>query len=81
MKTTKGDKVRTRDGIAIKRWMLKAGITQAEIVRSTKVNKGLVSKTINGLRNCGKVLAFLDERKIPGHLLAKFPKGGRKETR
>ncbi len=63
--------LKTRDGIAIKRWMLKEGVTQADIVRSTKVNKGLVSRTINGLRNCRKVLNHLRERKIPNRLLWK----------
>lgn len=58
-----------RDGIAIKTWMLQKGVTQAEIVRATQINKGLVSKTIHGFRNCKKVLAYLRERRMPARLL------------
>jgi hypothetical protein len=71
MKGKKAKKARGRDGIAVKSWMLKQGISQAEIVRSTKINKGLVSRTINGLRNCRKVLDYLKEQKIPERLLWK----------
>ncbi|MBI5186180.1 MAG: hypothetical protein HZA01_10715 [Nitrospinae bacterium] len=65
-KTRRG---RIRDGIAIKTWMLQKGITQADIVRATQINKGLVSKTINGYRNSKKVLVYLRERKMPARLL------------
>ena len=69
MKTKKKSKPKTRNGIAVKSWMLVKGITQAEIVRATGVNKGLVCRTVNGARNSRKVLNYLKSKRMPQRLL------------
>ena len=54
----------------IKIWLLKKKITQVDIIRELGEEQTYVNKTINGLRNNRKVLAYLRENGCPVSYLA-----------
>lgn len=59
-----------RDGTEIKVWMLRSGLSMAEVARQIGVSKNLVSITINGSRNNRRVLRALLGHGCPADLLA-----------
>lgn len=54
----------------IKVWMLRNGLSMADIARRIGVSRNLVSITINGRRNNRKVLHALLDQGCPADLLA-----------
>ncbi len=57
--------MKNRQGKEIRKWMIDAEVTGAEISRSVEVNKSLVGKTIDGERNNRKVLRYLVAKGCP----------------
>lgn len=62
-------KAEKRNGLEIRIWMMREGITQLDIVAKTKIAKSNVSRTISGERNCRAVLEYLLQKGCPVELL------------
>ena len=59
-----------RNGLEIKIWMMRKGITQPQIEREAEVVQSNVSRTISGERNCRAVLSYLLKKGCPRKYLA-----------
>jgi len=61
--------MKNRNAKEIRIWLLRKGVTLAEIARQVKISPTLVTATINGHRNNRKVLRYLVQCKCPRRIL------------
>lgn len=61
--------MRKRNATEIRVWMIRNGIREADIVRTTGVEQTYVNKTLHGHRNNRKVLRYLLDQGCPAKYL------------